>query len=152
MKVLIVDDDILLCATLARSLIRLGHSSRTATSVESGLTLIESETPSAVLTDLELGPAGNGVEFISRLRQRGSTVPVIMMTGSDPEMARARLDEAGLDVVAILEKPFPFEELMAKLISLFPQAAAAPAPGGAPKTSMAAMMERVVRTLGGRGM
>ena len=41
MKLLIVDDDKLICSSLARSLIRLGHAARAATSVESACRLIE---------------------------------------------------------------------------------------------------------------
>jgi two-component system, OmpR family, response regulator MprA len=154
MKLLIVDDDILLCSALSRNLIRLGHSSRTVSSVEAALTLIASESPAAVLTDLDLGPGGDGVDLISRLRAGGSTLPTIMMTGSDLEMARARLTRAGLDEIAILEKPFQFEDLIQKLIEILPEATAPhplPAPGrGTPNTSMAAMKDSVVRTLGGR--
>jgi DNA-binding response OmpR family regulator len=154
MKLLIVDDDILLCSALSRSLIRLGHCSRTATSVESALTLVDSEAPSAILTDLDLGPDGSGVDLISRLREKGRSVPTIMMTGSDIEMARARLNRAGLDEIAILGKPFPFEDLLKKLGEILPQASRplplANAGRATPIGSMAAMRDSVVRAFGGR--
>ena len=47
MKLLIVDDDSLICSSLARGLIRLGHAARAATSVEAALRLIEIESPVA---------------------------------------------------------------------------------------------------------
>ena len=154
MKLLIVDDDIWLCSALSRGLVRLGHFARTAASVDSALALIESEAPAAVLTDLDLGPGGNGVELICRMRGAGSTVPAIMMTGSDPVVARARLGGAGLDETALLEKPFEFEELMKKLAALFPElAAAAPSVRPSrptPAAAMATMVGSVVRSLGGR--
>jgi DNA-binding response OmpR family regulator len=158
MKVLIVDDDSLICSSLARGLIRLGHAGRAATSVESALRLIESESPGAILTDLDLGPGGDGVDLISRLRREGCQVPMIMMTGSDPVMARARLARAGLDEIALLEKPFGIEELMKVLTEIVsPSAGAAPPSPAAPTrpsraTPVGAMMQTVVRAFGGRGL
>jgi len=151
MKLVIVDDDSLICSALSRSLIRLGHAGRAAASVEAALRLVDSEAPAAVVTDLDLGAGGDGLELITRLRQEGCRVPVIMMTGSDPVMARARLARAGLDEIALLEKPFAFEELMRVLAEVLPAAAAAPAPVRLTRaTPVAAIVETVVRSLGGR--
>ena len=156
MKLLIVDDDSQICSSLARSLIRLGHAARAATSLDSALRLVESEAPAAVLTDLDLGPGGDGVELILRLRGQGCRVPTVMMTGSDPVMARARLARAGLSEVALLEKPFAFDDLMKVLSAMIaplavPYAApAAMAPRAPRLTPVATIVENVVRTLGGR--
>ena len=153
MKLLIVDDDKLICSSLARSLIRLGHAARAATSVESACRLIERESPAAILTDLDLGDGGDGIDLLRRLGQEGCRVPTIMMTGSDPIMARARLARAGLDEVALLEKPFAFEDLLKVLAEVLPAAGASfeapPSRVGRP-TPVATMMETVVRSLGGR--
>jgi len=155
MKLLIVDDDSSLCSALARSLIRLGHAARSATSVTSALKLVESEAPTAVLTDLDLGAGGDGVDLITRLRQEGSQVPAILMTGSDPVMARARLGRAGLDEIALLEKPFAFEELVKVLAELLPQDSASLQSGAAVRqtrpTPVAAVLHAVGRAFGGRG-
>jgi two-component system OmpR family response regulator len=153
MKLLIVDDDSLICSSLARSLIRLGHAARAATSVETACRLIGSESPAAVLTDLDLGDGGDGVELIVRLRREGCRAPIIMMTGSDPIMARARLARAGLDEVALLEKPFTFEDLLKVLGEVLPGAGApfeVPSARASRPTPVAAMVGSVVRTLGGR--
>jgi DNA-binding NtrC family response regulator len=155
MKLLIVDDDSLICSSLARSLIRLGHSARAATSVESACRLLEIESPVAVLTDLDLGAGGDGIDLILRLRREGCRAPTVMMTGSDPIMARARLARAGLGEVALLEKPFAFEDLLKILAEVMPQmGVGAPfeaSPARTPRpTPVAAMVGSVVRTLGGR--
>jgi DNA-binding response OmpR family regulator len=106
------------------------------------------------LTDLDLGPGGNGVDLIVSLRRQGCRVPTIMMTGSDPVMARARLARADLDEVALLEKPFAFEDLMKVLVEVLAPAGPAPASPAASRakrlTPVAAIVESVVRTLGGR--
>jgi hypothetical protein len=84
-----------------------------------------------------------------------------MMTGSEPKMARARLRAAGLDEIVLLEKPFPFEDLMKRLGEIVEESAmapeiiegeaamATPRPSAPPK-GVAAFMGSVVRTLGGR--
>jgi DNA-binding response OmpR family regulator len=153
MKLLIVDDDSLICSSLARGLVRLGHAGRAASSVEAALRLVESESPAAILTDLDLGAGGDGIELITRLRREGCLAPTIMMTGSDPVMARARLARAGLDEIALLEKPFAFDDLMKVLGEVLPAGGPAltvtPARPARP-TPMASMVESVVRSLGGR--
>jgi two-component system response regulator MprA len=152
MTLLIVDDDMWLCSALARNLVRLGHGARRATSVEAALALIATETPAAVLTDLDLGAGGDGVELISRLRASGSRVPALLMTGSDRAVARARLADAGLDEIALLEKPFEFEQLVKKLSELLPEAGAptATAVRASRPTPVATVVDSVVRALGGR--
>jgi DNA-binding response OmpR family regulator len=161
MKLLIVDDDTWLCSALARGLVRLGHFARVAASADAAFELARSEAPAAVLTDLDLGPGGDGVDLIRRLREAGCHMPVLMMTGSEPKMARARLRAAGLEEIVLLEKPFEFEELMKRLAALVPEQAmapeiiegeasmATPRPSTPPK-GVAAFMGSVVRTLGGR--
>jgi DNA-binding response OmpR family regulator len=156
MKLLIVDDDSLICSALARGLIRLGHAGRAATSVESALRLVESESPGAILTDLDLGPDGDGVDLISRLRREGCKVPTIMMTGGDPVMARARLARAGLDEIALLEKPFTIDDLMKLLTEMMsPSVDPSPSPAAPTRstrpTPVSAVMQTVVRAFGGRG-
>lgn len=158
MKLLIVDDDTWLCSALARGLVRLGHFARVATSVESAFALVQSEGPAAVLTDLDLGPGGDGIDLIVRLRRAGLQVPILMMSGSDPKVARARLRGAGLDEIVLLEKPFPFEDLMKRLGEIVSEsqmavtvdeAGVTPRPTPTPK-AMSVFMGSVVRSLGGR--
>jgi DNA-binding response OmpR family regulator len=161
MKLLIVDDDNWLCSALARGLVRLGHFARVAGSADTAFELARSEAPAAVLTDLDLGPGGDGIDLIRRLREAGCQMPVLMMTGSEPKMARARLRAAGLDEIVLLEKPFPFEDLMKRLGEIVEESAmapeiiegeaamATPRPSAPPK-GVAAFMGSVVRTLGGR--
>jgi DNA-binding response OmpR family regulator len=150
MKLLIVDDDSLICSSLARALVRLGHAGRAASSVEAALRLVESESPAAILTDLDLGVGGDGIDLITRLRREGCLAPTIMMTGSDPVMARARLARAGLDEIALLEKPFAFDDLMKLLGEVLPAGSAATPARPARPTPMASMVGSVVRSLGGR--
>jgi len=65
-----------------------------------------------VLLDLGL-PAGDGEDILRRLRRRGSTVPVIVLTARAEVADRVR----GLDAGAndYLAKPFAFDELLARM-------------------------------------
>ena len=143
MKLLLVDDDILICSALSRSLVRMGHASRTATSVKEALSLLEAEAPSAVLTDLDLGAGGNGIELIKELRQRGYAWPTILMTGSDLAETRGRLESAGLSDIPLLGKPFEIDALM----KVFGEIVATATRPAAPS-----FMGSVVRALSGRVM
>jgi DNA-binding response OmpR family regulator len=151
MKLVIVDDDSLLCSALSRCLVRQNHSARMASSVEGALALVAAESPAAVLTDLDLGTGGDGVELIRRLRASGCLVPVIMMTGSEPVAARARLRQAGFDAVPLLEKPFEFEALLAKLVEVLPPTYFPPSVTG-PRTTPTrpSLVGAVLGSIGGR--
>jgi DNA-binding response OmpR family regulator len=150
MKLLLVDDDLLVCSALSRSLVRLGHASRTETSVAGALALLEGEAPSAVLTDLDLGPGGNGIDLITELRRRGYARPAILMTGSDVGQARARLAHAGHDDVVVLEKPFEIDALLAALGQSAPAPTTAAARRASVDMPVDSVMGNVMRALSGR--
>jgi two-component system response regulator GlrR len=113
MNVMIVDDDVLLSRALSRALEASGHSCLTASSVEGALHVLATNRPALVLTDLDLGGAGDGVDLARWLRGSGVTVPIVMMTGSDVELARRELSRAGLDGIEVLPKPFALRRLLA---------------------------------------
>jgi two-component system response regulator GlrR len=115
MNVLIVDDDVLLARALARALSKLGHACRTATSVDSAVSLVALHRPGLVLTDLDLGGAGDGIDLACWLRHAEISVPIVIMTGSDVELTRVELARAGLDEIDVLAKPFPLRRLLALL-------------------------------------
>jgi len=66
----------------------------------------------AVLLDLGL-PKQNGLEVLRRLRETGSTIPVIIITARDEVEARINGLDAGAD--DYLTKPFDVNELLARL-------------------------------------
>ena len=70
------------------------------------------ERPDAILLDLGL-PGGNGLMVLERLKANTSlgSIPVIIVTAEDPQVAEARAIEAG--AVAFLQKPVDQDKLMA---------------------------------------
>jgi len=68
-----------------------------------------------VILDVML-PGGSGFDLCRKLRERGSTTPVLMLTALDAVDDRVRGLEAGAD--DYLSKPFAFRELVARVQAL----------------------------------
>jgi DNA-binding response OmpR family regulator len=111
MNVLIVDDDILLGQSLSRVLRRLGHDVRVASTIGEALPLLATQRPGVLLTDISLGEEWDGIDLACWAAFAYGT-PIVVMTGGDRELARARLVHAGLSGVTVLEKPLSLEALV----------------------------------------
>ena len=111
MNVLIVDDDLELCAVLELSFKRAGLTTAVAHDVEGALRLYEAEPPDVVVLDLGLG-TDDGYEVLRGIRRRAST-PVIMLTALDREDDKVRGLELGAD--DYVTKPFGHRELVARV-------------------------------------
>jgi PAS domain S-box-containing protein/putative nucleotidyltransferase with HDIG domain len=79
-KVLIVDDERSIRATLAEFVREDGHEVRTAESAAEALRLAEADPPDVVVTDIVL-PRMSGVELLGRIHERFPDVQVVMITG-----------------------------------------------------------------------
>lgn len=102
MKILVIDDDLLLLRTITRILVADGHEVLTASESERGMTLFRQKNPELVITDIVM-PKQEGLETILTLRRDDSPVKIIAMSGTDAEM----LDIAALiGADAVIEKPF----------------------------------------------
>jgi two-component system OmpR family response regulator len=115
MRLLIVEDDAMLADGLARTLRRSGHTADCVTSAEHAALALEHDAFDVMLLDLGL-PGSDGFELLARLRRRGNTLPVIVITARDALTDRVR----GLDLGAddYLVKPFELEELEARVRAL----------------------------------
>ncbi|OAN66894.1 response regulator transcription factor [Sphingomonas sp. TDK1] len=99
--VAVVDDDALV-RDAAASLIRsLGYRTAQYPSADAYLDASPADTD-VVLTDMQM-PGRSGLELRHMLRERGSRVPVILMTAYLTDELRARAE--ALDLVALLDKP-----------------------------------------------
>ncbi len=82
---------------------------------EEGLAAVEKYGPSLIVTDLKM-PGMDGIEMLTRLRARGCTAAVIILTAHDSfEYARSALR---LGAVDFLLKPFHDGELEASITAL----------------------------------
>ena len=114
MKILVIDDDLLLLRTIARILEADGHEVHTASEGVRGMALYQRESPEIVITDIVM-PEQEGLETILTLRRDENRVKIIAMSGSDAEL----LDVARLiGADSIIEKPFRPQDLLARVRAL----------------------------------
>ncbi len=114
MKILIIDDDVLLRRTAARILVADGHDVFTAPDGLRGMVLFHREGPQIVITDIVM-PGQEGIETILALRRTEVPVKIIAISGHDSEMLEtARL----LGADDVLAKPFRAHELASRVRAL----------------------------------
>lgn len=108
--VMVVDSDSQLLTYHAMLLQRFEYRVHTAHDAVQALALAAGDTPSLVITELDL-PQMNGLDLLHRLRQepRTAAIPVIAVTGNCDEGTEARCLRAGF--IACLRKPLGAEEL-----------------------------------------
>lgn len=111
-KILIVDDEPDLATTLAFNLKREGHSVAHVSRGDLAVDTTIREHPDVVLLDVML-PGLNGREVCRGLRERGVSVPIIMLTARADEMDRVLGLELGAD--DYVTKPFSVRELIARI-------------------------------------
>jgi DNA-binding NtrC family response regulator len=111
LRVLVVDDDDALRALMSLALTDEGYDVLTASSAAAALALLEDETVDLVVTDVNMPGGASGLDLLLAVRQNGSAVPFIIVTGSGAEIS-AR-SATMLRVVAIIDKPFPISQFRA---------------------------------------
>lgn len=113
--VLIIDDDEKIISMLKRALAFEGYRVSTAMDGHAGLQQLAQRTPDLVILDVMM-PHLDGWEVCRRIRESGSTVPILMLTAKDDISSRV----TGLDIGAddYLVKPFALEELLARIRAL----------------------------------
>ena len=113
-RILVVDDEPTLVATVKYNLEREGYSVDTATDGESALDKARRGRPDLVILDVML-PVIDGFE-VCRLLRREMNVPIIMLTAKTEEVDRVVGLEIGAD--DYVTKPFSMRELMARVKAL----------------------------------
>ena len=110
-RVLIVDDEPAILATMAPLLRARGYDVATATSGYAALEAVDRQPPQLVILDLGL-PDLDGIEVCRRLHE-GRAVPILVLSarGAEPDKVAA-LDAGADDYVT---KPFGAEELLARI-------------------------------------
>lgn len=120
LRLLLVEDDRELRATLRSALVVEGYEVITAASMSEANAIYsqtrldgDTRTPSFDLILLDLGlPDGDGSELLNRLRRRQNT-PVIIISAREAEGQKIELLDAGAD--DYLVKPFSVGELLARI-------------------------------------
>ena len=119
MRVLVVEDEPDLLASLLKAVREDGYAADGAADGEEGLYKGENYDYDAVVLDIML-PGIDGWELLRRLRRQKKT-PVLMLTARDAVRDRVRGLDTGAD--DYLVKPFDLDELLARLRALIRRSA-----------------------------
>ena len=111
-KILIVEDERAIVEILKFNLAREGYETLEALDGEAGLQLGLTGDPDLILLDVML-PKMNGFDICAKLRDAGSTVPIIMLTAREEETDKVFGLEAGAD--DYMTKPFSMRALLARV-------------------------------------
>ena len=115
MRILLIEDDMVLGAALRDQLVDDGHSVDWVQRLDNAQSAIAGVAYDLVLLDLML-PDGRGIPFLKRMRERGDNQPVIILTALDQVSDRIEGLNAGAD--DYLVKPFDLAELSARIGSV----------------------------------
>ena len=114
-RLLVIEDDRGVRQALERALAFEGYDVSSADDGSEGLAKVLNEQPDAIVLDVMM-PHIDGLEVCRRLRARGDTTPILVLTARDTVGDRV----AGLDAGAddYLVKPFALDELLARIRAL----------------------------------
>jgi len=107
-KVLIIDDDGLILATLTRSLKKQGYEILADQHGQDAVALARHFQPDVILLDIRL-PGKNGIEILQELTESRIDTQVIMLTSDDTAETAIRAMKLG--AIDYLTKPFALEEV-----------------------------------------
>jgi DNA-binding response OmpR family regulator len=112
-RILVVDDDAMLRASVSRMLADEGYSVDVAGDGHEALSRVAHARPDLILLDV-LMPGMNGRELLETLRGNAATraIPVLVMTAVQGIDATAGITAGSVDYV---EKPFDIDELLNKV-------------------------------------
>jgi DNA-binding response OmpR family regulator len=122
MRLLLVEDDVLVASGIKLGLSNAGYAVDWVGSAERALEVTQSETFDIAVVDIGL-PAMNGLELTQALRDRGHTMPVLILTARDALQDRVQGLDNGADDYMV--KPFELPELLARLRALLRRSQAA---------------------------
>jgi two-component system, OmpR family, response regulator len=115
MRVLIAEDDQVLADGLLRSLRGAGFAVDHVANGSQADAALASHGFDLVILDLGL-PKLHGLDVLKRLRSRGATMPVLILTAADSVEQRVKGLDAGAD--DYMAKPFSLQELEARVRAL----------------------------------
>jgi DNA-binding response OmpR family regulator len=114
-KLLVIEDDRTVGQYVKRGLEEQQYIADWVVDGVEGLRVASSAPYDVVILDLRL-PGMNGLEVLRTLRDRGLTMPVLVLTAQDTVEFKVDALRAGAD--DYVTKPFAFEELLARLEAL----------------------------------
>ena len=111
-KVLVVDDEPNICELFELFLEELNIQVVSACDGVQGLELSKSEQPDAIITDLKM-PNLDGIEFITKLREFDTSVPVIFISGAAER--EDLIEFMALGSMGFIEKPINRDQMIVQV-------------------------------------
>jgi len=112
MRILLVEDDPMIGEAVSTALKDAAYAVDWVKDGTTASHTLDLENHQAVLMDLGL-PGKDGLEVLRRLRQSGSSLPVIIITARDEVASRIQGLDLGADDYVV--KPFDMQELLARI-------------------------------------
>jgi len=112
LRILVIDDEPAIRRFLRTSLSAQNYSVLEAEDGETGLAILQRNAIDVLMLDLGL-PGIDGLEVLKRVRENGSSVPVIVLSSRDDEKGKVAALDLGAD--DYVTKPFGMEELLARI-------------------------------------
>lgn len=115
-KILVVDDEQIVCNMLKKFLTKKGYEVITVLSGEEAIKKVKEERPRVVLLDIRM-PGMDGIETLKRIRKIDEKVGIIMITAvKDDEIGRGCMELGAYDYIT---KPFGLDYLESVLMVKF---------------------------------
>jgi heavy metal response regulator len=115
MRILLVEDERKVADFVKKGLCEEGYAVDAAADGKEGLFMAEESVYDLIILDILL-PGFDGFQTCRRLREKGVSTPIIMLTAVDSTEDKVKGLDAGAD--DYLTKPFSFEELLARIRAL----------------------------------
>ncbi len=115
MRLLIVDDDHHLVQSLIKVLVQHNYVVDIANDGKSGWALATAYNYDLIILDIIM-PLIDGISLCQKLRQQGSQMPILLLTGCDTQLNKVSGLDAGADDYIV--KPFSWEEFLARVRAL----------------------------------
>ncbi len=115
MKLLVVEDDLLLNNTLCYNLSAFGYTVDAAMTKAAAINLCKAQDYDMIVLDVNL-PDGSGFDFCEQIKERRPDTAVIFLTANDMESDMLKGFELGAD--DYVTKPFPISVFRKKISAL----------------------------------
>lgn len=123
MRILVIEDELNLQADIKAGLETEAYTVDCSAEGNEGYFFATEYPLDAAIVDIGL-PGMSGIEIIQKLRQQGSTLPILILTARSRWQEKVEGLEAGAD--DYLVKPFQMEELLARVKALLRRASGSP--------------------------
>ncbi|MGB5944324.1 MAG: response regulator [Leeuwenhoekiella sp.] len=112
MKILTIDDQVLILKAVSKKLTDVGYDVKTVSNAKEGVEAFKTFKPDLVTVDINM-PGYTGLQCIQTIKELDKNVPIIVMSGMTDEETILAAFELGID--DFMKKPGSLDELAARI-------------------------------------